>query len=145
MAFLTSGILYSQAVGYVWPATRADSIWQNQTYGYKGPNTAYALGTLLAIPPSVNVATLGIQTQQAFNVAMAAQTYGMYVCDSTASSGNTMSLAMEYGAASNDLGCVVNPSNGWQSYDSTKINSTQFNADMITILHQCKAVTSNTH
>jgi hypothetical protein len=143
LTLLTSGRLYSKAVGYVWPATRCDSIWKDPTYGYKGPNKAYALGTLLAIPQSVDLAKLGLTTPQALNVAKAAQKYGLYVADSTAAYGNRFALAMEWNAAASDLGLTVNSSNGWQAFDSKKIDANAFQSDMLTILHNVKAVTSN--
>lgn len=143
LAIMTSGRIYSKNTCYVWPATRCDSIANDPTYGYKGPNSAYTLGTLLAIPPSINLSKIKFNTKQGYTVAIAAQRYGIYVVDSSAATGNRVGLSMDYQAAATDLGLIQDPINGYQSVDPNKIDGNAFQTDMITILHMVKAVINN--
>jgi hypothetical protein len=57
-----------------WPATAMD----RNPSDYAGP---LAMGTLLALPPGLNLDGLGLQTREGRTVAAAAQRYGMYVVD----------------------------------------------------------------
>jgi hypothetical protein len=143
LAIMTSGRIYSKNTCYVWPATRCDSIAKDPTYGYKGPNNAYTLGTFLAIPPSINLSTIKFKTKQGYTIAIAAQKYGMYVVDSSAATGNRVGLSMDYQAAVTDLGLVQDPVTAYQSVDSKKIDGNAFQADIISILHMVKAVINN--
>lgn len=73
---------YSQSVpGYRWPASSADSYAVRE---YKGQNRNLVMGTLLAIPPRVTEASLGLQTPAARKLFQALQDYGAYVVDDTA-------------------------------------------------------------
>lgn len=63
--------------GYVWPATEQDG---DSTGTYGG---AIPMGAYFAIPPTVNLATLGLQTTQGMMLAVAAQNYGCYVVDAS--------------------------------------------------------------
>ncbi len=73
-----------------WPATKADSSALNVStddppgYGTRSHNrnTAMKMGALLAIPPSVNLATLGLETDPGRQIAWTLQNYGAYVVDS---------------------------------------------------------------
>ncbi len=60
---------------WVWPASSSDPPW-----GYDTIGNVY-MGSLLAIPPWVNIHNLGITDPQAFEVARALQDYGLYVVD----------------------------------------------------------------
>ena len=66
--------------GYRWPATAADGC-ASSCYG--GSNPALRMGSLLAIPPSVDVNTMGLETAPALILAKAFQDYGAYVVDNT--------------------------------------------------------------
>jgi hypothetical protein len=65
--------------GYVWPATEQD--WNSPT-AYSG---AIPMGSYFAIPPTVNLAGLGLQTAEGLMLATAARNYGCYVTDSSGS------------------------------------------------------------
>lgn len=67
--------------GFRWPADRADDYAASQ---YHGANPALTEGSLLAIPPSVSVASLGLSTDAARKIAQALQDYGGYIVDDTA-------------------------------------------------------------
>lgn len=63
---------------YVWPASTAAVLWE-QTYGKTGN---LHLGSLLAIPPSVDIKKIGIGTSgPAYEIARALQDYGAYIID----------------------------------------------------------------
>lgn len=63
--------------GYVWPATEQD--WNSPT-AYTG---VIPMGSYFAIPATVNLAGLGLQTAQGLMLATAARDYGCYVTDSS--------------------------------------------------------------
>jgi hypothetical protein len=68
--------------GYRWPAVRADAYASPSTYG--GDVPALRMGSLLAIPPSVSEASLGLETAPGRKLFRALQDYGAYVVDDTA-------------------------------------------------------------
>ncbi|WP_289500767.1 hypothetical protein [Gloeocapsopsis sp. IPPAS B-1203] len=78
--------------GYRWPADRADSYAAQH---YKGTNPKLVMGTLLAIPPNVTRASLGLQTPAGRKLFHALQNYGGYVVDDSA--GDAHYLSMEKG------------------------------------------------
>ncbi len=71
----------SPTPGYRWPALRADS-YASTNYG--GTNPQLVMGSLLAIPPSVTEASLGLKTPAARKLFAALRDYGAYVVDDTA-------------------------------------------------------------
>jgi len=72
---------YDQATqGYRWPALTADG-YASSTYG--GMNPALRMGSLLALPASLNIDSLNLQTEPARILARALQDYGGYVADDT--------------------------------------------------------------
>jgi hypothetical protein len=63
---------------FVWPASSADNGWEN-SYATSGN---MHMGSLLAIPPSVDIKSIGIDTSgPAFEIARALQDYGAYITD----------------------------------------------------------------
>ena len=69
---------------YRWPATHADSY----AVGFYGTassnsNTAMKMGALLAIPPSINIDRMGLETEPARQLAWTLQNYGAYIVDDT--------------------------------------------------------------
>ena len=67
-----------------WPATKADSY----AVGFYGTvsnntNTAMKMGALLAIPPTTNIANMGLKTGPAKQLAWTLQNYGAYIVDDT--------------------------------------------------------------
>lgn len=75
----------SATKGYRWPALRADG-YAAGNYGSLRDNPVEALrmGALLALPASMNLDSLGFETQPAKILAKAFQDYGAYVVDDTA-------------------------------------------------------------
>ncbi len=67
--------------GYRWPASQADGC-ASSCYG--GMTPALRMGSLLGIPASVNIDSLGLETEPAKILARALQDYGAYTVDDTA-------------------------------------------------------------
>src|SRR2546427_4604392 len=103
---------YGTTQGYRWPASQADGC-ASSCYG--GTTQALRMGSLLAIPASVNVDSLGLETEPAKILARALQDYGAYTVDDTAWS--VYAIATEFGPAgrvdtefSTAWGFAINPS-----------------------------------
>ncbi|GAA4916937.1 hypothetical protein EV188_104561 [Actinomycetospora succinea] len=83
-----------------WPAVKSDSYavgWYGAATG--NTNTAMRMGSLLAIPPDVDLASLGLQTEPARQIAWTLQNYGAYVVDDTY--GPSFALNAEHGPGGN--------------------------------------------
>jgi hypothetical protein len=83
-----------------WPAVKSDSYavgWYGSVGG--NTNTAMRMGSLLAIPPSVNIANLGLTTEPGRQIAWTLQNYGAYVVDDTY--GPSFALNAENGPGGN--------------------------------------------
>lgn len=131
---------------FQWPANAADSYANNETYGYLGDDPNYTMGTLLAIPRSVDIDNLGLSTLQGKNIAQAAQVYGMYIVDSSGVGGlipgnvGTMHLGVEVRAALDDFGLSIDPETNQKQFDSAKIDIGGLVSDLQIILGQLHAV-----
>jgi lysophospholipase L1-like esterase len=79
--------------GYRWPARNADGYANAESYGGKVP--ALEVGALLALPPSLTPAQLGLKTDMGRKLFHALQDYGAYMVDDSAWSCH--SIAMEDG------------------------------------------------
>lgn len=81
---------------YRWPATRSDT---NSVGDYgslsDNHNTAMKMGALLALPTSVDINTIGLESEPGRELAWTLQNYGAYVVDSTDGAG--FSIAAETG------------------------------------------------
>jgi hypothetical protein len=69
---------------YRWPAVTSDSYavgWYGAANG--NTNTNMKQGSLLAIPPSTNIAALGLETTPGKQLAWTLQNYGAYIVDDT--------------------------------------------------------------
>jgi hypothetical protein len=94
-----------------WPATKADSTALNDgnvddstpTPGYgtltRNRNQAMKMGALLALPPSVNIASLGLESDPGRQIAWTLQNYGAYIVDSFA--GPSFAISAEEGPGPN--------------------------------------------
>jgi len=84
---------------YRWPATGCDGYFDDATSSleYGGTNPAMRPGSLLALPASVSIASLGLTTEPAQSLAWTLQNYGAYVVDDSAWS--SMSVCVEHGPA----------------------------------------------
>jgi hypothetical protein len=73
-----------------WPATKADNTAFNGPsddppgYGTRtqNRNEEMKMGALLALPPSVNIASIGLETDPGRQIAWTLQNYGAYIVDS---------------------------------------------------------------
>jgi hypothetical protein len=85
---------------FTWPAATADSYASNLGSGYgaasNNTNSAMKMGALLAIPATVDINTIGLQSVPGKMLAWTLQNYGAYIVDSRASPG--FDLAIEDGA-----------------------------------------------
>jgi len=74
---------------WVWPASSSDS-----PTGYGTSGNVY-MGSLLAIPPWVDIKALGINDPQALEVARALQDYGVYIVDTGAVPSNMLVIKID--------------------------------------------------
>lgn len=87
--------------GCRWPADRCDSCayndYQNTEIGerYCGTNPEVVMGSLLAIPPEVDIDSVGLRTKVGKKLFRALQDYGCYVTDNT--SWPAYAFSAEYG------------------------------------------------
>ncbi len=117
----------AHCTGFVWPAFGQDNT-SCSTDPYFGQNP---IGTLAAIPPSVNVETdLGITTEAGKMIARAAQNYGVYACVDRTGSVGAGGYHIFYAE--------------WPGVDSAWIAAAQqdFNCDRVR--HALQVVTNNT-
>jgi hypothetical protein len=86
---------------FMWPAATADGYAANSGSGYGSAtgntNSAMKMGALLAIPATVNISTIGLQSVPGKMLAWTLQNYGAYIVDSRGSPGFDFSI--EDGAA----------------------------------------------
>jgi hypothetical protein len=111
---------YGTARGYVWPATEQD---------YDSPGSYYGqvpMGSLLAIPKSVNIDSLGLSPATRA-IAKALQDYGAYVVDRAG--GNTVAFYAEPTTPGSWQNAVVGPN--WSA------------AELETIRQQLRVITNN--
>jgi len=90
---------------YTWPAAAADGYAANAGSGYgslSGNSNAYMkMGALLAIPSSVNINSIGLQSEPGKMLAWTLQNYGAYIVDSRGSPG--FDISVEDGADGSKL------------------------------------------
>ena len=79
-------------VGFRWPAVKEDSYGPQR---YRGKVPALKMGALLALPASLNLASLNLQTTPGRMIAWTLQNYGAYCVDDAGRSVN--SIATELG------------------------------------------------
>ena len=82
--------------GHRWPAPLADGGAPNQ---YKGTNPALVMGSLLALPPGITAASLGITSASGKKLFQAFQDYGAYVVDDTGGDYNALCVEQSADAA----------------------------------------------
>lgn len=82
--------------GHRWPAMTADAHYSDRGYatGYgtlpsdaEGPRAGVGMGSLLAIPPDVDLDALGFETAEGAKLAWTHQNYGAYVVDNSEDDG----------------------------------------------------------
>ncbi len=146
LAVMGSSRRYSRANPFMWPASRADSFAGNPIWGYLGTDVNYAMGTLLAIPPSVDVEAIEWNTPQGLVLAKNAQEFGWYIVDSGTGGwgGHSFKFAMERNAAALDFGLTIDPQTDDMEVDSALVDAVGLNLDVQQILTLVQAVTNNT-
>ena len=84
---------------YRWPASDCDGYFNDGTspLKYGGTNPVLRPGSLLALPASVSITSLGLTTESAKGLAWTLQNYGAYLVDDTAWS--AASICVENGPA----------------------------------------------
>jgi pyruvate/2-oxoglutarate dehydrogenase complex dihydrolipoamide acyltransferase (E2) component len=122
-------------VGFRWPAVKEDS-YGPQRYGGKVP--ALKMGALLALPASLNLASLNLQTAPGKMIAWTLQNYGAYCVDDAARS--VFSIATELGPA----GAVSTQfQQGWGYPFSSGVKDTPWAKDIATIVANLAVVDNN--
>ena len=82
-----------------WPAPKHDHLASDATLGYgtvpnvNNTNTAMRMGALLAIPTSVDIGQMGLETDPGRQLAWTLQNYGAYIVDSRGGDGFTIATA----------------------------------------------------
>jgi hypothetical protein len=122
-------------VGFRWPAVKEDG-YGPQRYGGKVP--ALKMGALLALPASLNLASLNLQTAPGRMIAWTLQNYGAYCVDDAARS--VFSIATELGPA----GAVATQfQQGWGYPFSSGVKDTPWAKDIATIVANLAVVDNN--
>lgn len=107
----------TQAGTYQWPAITSDGFWATYAGSIK-------MGSLLAIPKTVDITTLGLPNADALALAWTLQNFGCYVVDKSGSGSGAFTLYAEIGAP------------------ATIVNNIR--AGLATIRSQLRLVTNNT-
>ncbi len=122
-------------IGFRWPAVKEDG-YGPQRYGGKVP--ALQMGALLALPASLNLASLNLQTGPGRMIAWTLQNYGAYCVDDAARP--VFSIATETGPA----GAVVDQFQaGWGYSFVTGAGDTAWARDIATIFAHLDVVANN--
>ena len=89
--------LYASPPGFRWPAIKADAYAFNDSSlrRYGGDNPSLVMGSLLAVPPTIQEQDLGLQTLAGQKLFQALQDYGGYIADDTAR--DAYAIAIETG------------------------------------------------
>ena len=126
---------------YRWPALDADSnaVTQYGSIALPGVSSAMKMGALLAIPASVNINSLGLETDAAKKLAWTLQNYGAYIVDSTG--GPAYNIAVEY---SPDGSFLTQFQSDWGFAFNQRLNlNTAWVRDFQKLMVQLNVVTNN--
>ncbi|MFN8027498.1 MAG: hypothetical protein U0W40_14415 [Acidimicrobiia bacterium] len=129
-------VLSAAAPHFVWPARSADG---TADLTYRGADPALAMGTLLAVPRTVDLTNFQWSTRQGRNLAIAAQRYGLYVVD-VHLGGDYVQLAMDTQAARDDLGLTIEPVTGRMGVDTSRFDPVGFDHDVAQLFTLVAAV-----
>jgi hypothetical protein len=133
---------------YRWPATKCDSYGPT---GYGGTNPQLTMGALLALPQSLNLNSLGLQTQPGLILATALQDYGAYVGNDAGRSVNSIVTELgpplpsgESGSVVTDFGLSVAQGGFGFPFATSGVNGTDaWSSDIRTIFAHLDIVTNN--
>jgi hypothetical protein len=130
-----------QADCFHWPATGCDGYFDmsGSSLEYGGTNPSLGPGSLLAIPTATTLASLGLSTMPAQQLAWTLQNYGAYLVDDTAWS--AVALCVENGAAGSFEAQFMSD---WGFPIDTSGTSGAFAEDMVKIYAALSVVTNNT-
>jgi hypothetical protein len=125
---------------YRWPATDCDGYWNDSTSSleYGGKNPSLGPGSLLAIPPTTSIASLGLTTGAAQELAWTLQNYGAYLVDDTAWS--SVSICTESGPAGS---FQTQFQSDWGTPFTTNGTSSAFAKDMLVIYAHLSVIGDN--
>lgn len=132
---------YQSATGFRWPATTADSGYFSD-YGTSnhGQYSGMLMGALMAIPQTVNLATLGLLGEPGTQLAWTLQNYGAYIVDGTGGAGFYFSA--ENGPAGN---VATQFQADWGIAFEDRMNSnTSWTNDVNTCMNALQLVDNNT-
>ena len=137
------GLLYYYNDGVLadtfrWPAVVSDGK-SALDGGYGGTNPSLKPGALLALPSSVSIQSLGLQTVPAQMLAWTLQNYGAYIVDNTGSV-NRFTLCGETGPAGDFL---TQFEQDWGFPMTPSSPSHPFNQDMLLIISKLAVVDNN--
>ncbi|MCF6325421.1 MAG: hypothetical protein L3J89_14070 [Gammaproteobacteria bacterium] len=142
-------VRFSPDPRFIWPARDSDNSWNDGVRAYRGSDPNYTMGTLLALPPGL-AGSLALTTSQGRHIAQAAETYGMYILDSSGvqdvanGESATMHLSIDARAALNDLGLEIDKNTGLPaSYDAQKVDANGLRNDILMILKYLKVISNN--
>jgi hypothetical protein len=136
------------ATCFVWPATRCDSYGPT---GYGGTNPKLAMGALLALPPTLNLNSLGLDPAGLI-LAKAFQDYGAYIANDADRSVNNIvtelspsgSVAGVYDASGNLVAPGQFQTDWGVPFDTVGVNGTdKWSQDIATIFANLQIVTNN--
>jgi hypothetical protein len=124
---------------YRWPAVTCDGYFNSSgSLKYGGTNPALRPGSLLALPPGVSIASLGLTTEPAQKLAWTLQNYGAYLVDDSAWS--SVSICVEYGPA----GSLEDQfESDWGFELDTSGTTSAFAQDFATLLSNLSVVNNN--
>lgn len=133
-----------------WPAFTYDSAQAYGSLTSLGFNAIVPMGGLIAIPPTVNVDTLGLETAAGRKLAQAIQDYGCYLVDECGSSTWVQNLwCLEWGVVEEGLANGVNlggtnvASEFGSRYPGVAVFPNGWSRDTLRILQACRVVTNN--
>ncbi|MCF6326272.1 MAG: hypothetical protein L3J21_03145 [Devosiaceae bacterium] len=134
---------FSKTNHFVAPAWRADGFSSSIFNGYLGTNPRYTMGTLLAIPYSINIDAIEWNTPQGYILAKSSQQYGWIIVDSGDGGlgDDQMKLNTSRIAAVNDFGVLVNPDTDELYVGEAKFDVVGLEKDVIAIMKLVMATT----
>ena len=128
--------------GFRWPALSADGYagdcQKNPEICYGGINPAVEVGALLALPPSVDINTLGLETEPGKILATALKNYGTYLVDDAA--WDVFAIVTEYGPD----GRVIDEFKKSWGYPMETNKNTPWGRDIARIISKLHVIDNNT-
>ncbi|MEJ7589642.1 MAG: hypothetical protein WKI04_18980, partial [Ferruginibacter sp.] len=128
--------------GFRWPALSADgyagNCVKNPEICYGGKNPAVEVGALLALPPSIDMNTLRLETEPGKILAMAFQNYGTYLVDDAA--WDVFAIVTEYSPD----GRVIDEFKKSWGYSMETNKDSPWGRDLVRIISKLQVIDNNT-